>query len=565
MESVYDTYDLDSSYRDTIFGLESVLAQVSVYENVICAVGALASHDCSRGLESFYRQFSLEEESTGAVDGSSAEAPEQSSNDESKKKDNSQTSEKKPNWFIRMIRTIKEGILRAARWIRDQFVRFWNWVTGKSAPQVIEQKEEAQGTIANPEIGAILEEAVEAVKEIEEEVRQSLNDSDKKEQDSFKRFEEAVSGIISEGNDKDEFEDADFEVIGENKEEHKKSLEEKWNDSKQKRQEQKLHNHLKNMGNDAKKSIFQKIGLTKEQFIHKTKNLVPEVKRALKRALTNEPKAFRNALTITFFNSMCMSDDFESAIKMITKVSEEYAFLAKEDMENVIRTYMNSNGRRVENVNQDSEYARYIHKYSLLQNKMSMIVRNINMFVETLHSESPKAYFDNLNKMKSAVEGDNKVGVDNEDDAAFKLSELIVDKFNTPFVTSTFNMFKNWDYSNLDYITEFLLKDDTSNEVKMKKIYKMKSLGKIVDNGVKGVTDFLYYTTKKSDSIEKANRKKESTDEETKVLMSMFKSHIGLAKAYTLFFNTIGSVVNDYVKIVKKGMDFNSGLYKYRQ
>ena len=562
MESVYDTFDLDSSYRDTIFGLEGVLAQVSVYENVICAVGALASHDCSRGLESFYRQFSLEEESTGAVNGSSAEAPEQTSSsvDESEKKDNSQTSEKKPNWFIRMLRTIKEGILRAARWIRDQFVRFWNWVTGKSAPQVIEQKEEAQGTIANPEIGAILEETIEAVKEIGEEVKQSLNDSIKKEQDSFKRVEEAAGGIVSKRNDKDEVED-------ENKEEPKKSLKEKWNDSRQKRQEQKLQNHLKNMGNGANKSIFQKIGLTKEQFIHKTRNLVPVVKRAIKRALTNEPKAFRKALTITFFNSMCMSDDFESAIKMITKVSEEYAFLAKEDMENVIRTYMSSNGRRVVNVNQDSEYARYIHKYSLLQNKMSMIVRNINMFVETLHSESPKAYFDNLNKMKSAVEGDNKVGVDNKDDAAFKLSELIVDKFNKPFVTSTFNMFKNWDYSNLDYITEFLLKDDTANEVKMKKIYKMKSLGKIVDNGVKGVTDFLYYTTKKSDSIVKANRKKDEKDidEETKALMSMFKSHIGLAKAYTLFFNTIGSVVNDYVKIVKKGMDFNSGLYKYRQ
>ena len=480
------------------------------------------------------------------MNGSSAEAPEQtSSNDESEKKnDTSQVKEKKENWFKRMLIVIKEGILKAARWIRDQFVRFWNWVTGKSAPQAIEQKEEAQGTIANPEIGAILGEAEEVAKEFEKIVTQSLDESMKKERDSFKKVEEAERGIVP-----------------------MRSVH-KGNGEEGKQKYQKRIGDIKSNIGDIKNSIFKKLGVTKEQFIQKTRELLPEVKRAIKRALTNEPKAFRKALTITFFNSMCMSDDFESAIKTITKVSEEYTSLAKQDMEKVISTYLNTSGKWVHDVNgPDAEYHHYIVRYSLLQNKMSMIVRNINMFVETLHSESPKAYYDNLNKMKSAVEGDNKVGVDNKDDVAFKLSELIVDKFNKPFVTSTFEMFNEWDYSNLDQIIDFLLKDDTANEVKMKKIYKMKSLGKIVDNGVKGVTDFLYYTTKKSDSIVKANRKKDEKDidEETKALMSMFKSHIGLAKAYTLFFNTIGSVVNDYVKIVKKGMDFNSGLFKYRQ
>ena len=71
METIYDTFDLDSSYRDTIFGLESVVAQMSVYENIVGAVLTLSTHDCSRGMESFYKQFSLEEESTGAVNGSS--------------------------------------------------------------------------------------------------------------------------------------------------------------------------------------------------------------------------------------------------------------------------------------------------------------------------------------------------------------------------------------------------------------------------------------------------------------------------------------------------------------
>ena len=561
MDTIYDTFDLDSSYRDTIFGLESVVAQMSVYENIVGAVLTLSTHDCSRGMESFYKQFSIEEESTGAVDGSSAEAPEQSSNDESEKKDNSQVKEKKENWFKRMLMAIKEGILKAARWIRDQFVRFWNWVTGKSAPQAIEQKEEAQGTIANPEIGAILGEAEEVAKEFEKTVTQSLDESMKKERDSFKNVEEAEKGMFGDDRDvSDENEESETTTND------RKSLKERWGEGKQKYQKR-IGDIKSNIG-DIKNNIFKKLGVTKEQFIQKTRELVPEVKRAIKRALTNEPKAFRKALTITFFNSMCMSDDFESAIKTITKVSEEYTFLAKQDMEKVISTYLNTSGKLLHDVNgPDAEYHHYIARYTLLQNKMSMIVRNINMFVETLHSESPKAYYDNLNKMKSAVEGDNKVGVDNKDDAAFKLSELIVDKFNKPFVTSTFEMFNDWDYSNLDQIIDFLLKDDTSNEVKMKKIYKMKSLGKIVDNGVKGVTDFLYYTTKKSDSIVKANRKKDEKDidNETKALMSMFKSHIGLAKAYTLFFNTIGSVVNDYVKIVKKGMDFNSGLFKYRQ
>ena len=79
MDTIYDTFDLDSSYRDTFFGLESVVAQMSVYENIVGAVLTLSTHDYSRGMESFYKQFSLEEESTGAVNGSSAEAPEQTS------------------------------------------------------------------------------------------------------------------------------------------------------------------------------------------------------------------------------------------------------------------------------------------------------------------------------------------------------------------------------------------------------------------------------------------------------------------------------------------------------
>ena len=167
----FDSFEIESEMRDINFSYEALMAEVGSYNKVTNSVGALASHDCSRGLESFYRQFSIEEESTGAVDGSSAEAPEQSSNDE---------SEKKPNWFIRFMKRVGEFFKTIGRAIAGAFKRFWNWLTGlfkkntEKTTQVVTQATE--GTPLTPEVQGVLEEdeakEVEAiVVEVEEPVK----------------------------------------------------------------------------------------------------------------------------------------------------------------------------------------------------------------------------------------------------------------------------------------------------------------------------------------------------------------------------------------------------------
>ena len=80
MTTTLDRYDFIEESNSIELGYEALMGDLKAVECVDSTIARLKIHDSvNYGMESFYKQFSLEEESTGAVNGSSAEAPEQTS------------------------------------------------------------------------------------------------------------------------------------------------------------------------------------------------------------------------------------------------------------------------------------------------------------------------------------------------------------------------------------------------------------------------------------------------------------------------------------------------------
>ena len=115
-----------------------------------------------------HKQFSLEEESTGAVNGSSAEAPEQtSSNDESEKKDDTA----KKNWFKGALERIKAFFKRIGELIVTGWRKFIGLFKKKVADNTIKNAAEKAGTNEDPVANKIENAVGNSADEIEKNIK----------------------------------------------------------------------------------------------------------------------------------------------------------------------------------------------------------------------------------------------------------------------------------------------------------------------------------------------------------------------------------------------------------
>ena len=170
MTTTLDRYDFIEESNSIELGYEALMGDLKAVECVDSTIARLKIHDSvNYGMESFYRQFSLEEESTGAVNGSSAEAPEQTSSsvDESEKKNDAA----KKNWFKRALERIKAFFKRIGELIVTGWRKFIGLFKKKVADNTIKNAAEKAGTNEDPVANKIENAVGNSADEIEKNIK----------------------------------------------------------------------------------------------------------------------------------------------------------------------------------------------------------------------------------------------------------------------------------------------------------------------------------------------------------------------------------------------------------